>query len=159
MLGDTTGVCVVVGGHEGDLHRFDSLPFIESASGEGANSGPSHASPVAADPPELELRDPAMRDEIPVLAEGLGLAAKDGLAHVLRGLTGKGGEPGADSLQVVAVGAADLRQVELRPVEPVDLGGAGSSRDRGVEGLDRVEVDLGGCVLHDAIEGAKADAA
>src|ERR1700693_6610895 len=135
MLGDTTGVCVVVGGHEGDLHRFDSLPFIESASGEGANSGPSHASPVAAEPPDLELRDPTMRDEIPVLAEGLRLTAKDCLAQVLRGLARKGREPGPDALQVVAVGAADFWQVELGPVEAVDLGGAGPSGDRWVEGF------------------------
>src|SRR5712691_13243655 len=112
------------------------LPFIASTPGECSDGGPPHASPVAADPPELELRDPTMRQEIPVLAKGLRLAGQERLPHVLRGRPGKGREPGADPLQVVAVGGANLRKMEAGLVQPVDLGGTGPSRHRWVEGLD-----------------------
>src|SRR5207302_2630752 len=127
--------------------------------GECPDGGPSHTSPVAADPLKFQLRDAAVRQEIPVLAKRLGLACQDGLLHVLGGFAWKGRVPGPDPLQVMAVGATDLRQVEPAFVQTVDFGRAGPSGHRRVEGLDRVEIDLWRAVAHDAVEGAEADAA
>ena len=117
VLGDAARVRVVVGGDEADLH--ERLPLMGSASGESSDGGPSHAGPVAADPPELQFRDAAMRQEIPVFAECLGLACQDGLPHVLRVPAGEGRVPGPDPLEVVAVGAADLREVKPAFVQPI----------------------------------------
>jgi len=100
-----------------------------------------------------------VRQEIPVLAKRLGLAGQDGLLHVLSALSRKGGVAGTDPLQVMAVRGAHLRKVKPARVQTVDFGGAGSSRHRRVESLDRVEVDLGRAVAHDAVEGPEADAA
>src|ERR1700730_4204329 len=141
VLGDPTRVRVVIGRHEADLHQ--RLPVTALASGESSNGGPPHTGPVAADPPELQLGDATMRHEIPVLPEGLRLACHDGLLYVLGTLAGEGRIPRANSLQVVAVGAADLRKVEPALVQAIDLRGAGASGDRWVEGLHRIEVDVG----------------
>src|ERR1700704_1197747 len=138
---------------------MNGFPAFALASGESANGGPSHAGPVAADPPELQLGDAAMRHEVPVFPERLRLACQQGFLQVLRVLAGKGRVPGADSLEVVAVGAADLRKVKSAFVQPVDLRGARAAGDGGVEGLHRVEVDVRCGILHDAVEGTESNAA
>src|SRR2546423_149024 len=104
---------------------MSGFPSSALASGESSNRRPPHARPVAANPPELQLGDTPMRHEIPVLSEGLGLARQQGLLQILGVLAGEGRVPGADALEVVAVGAADLREMKPALVEPVDLGGAG----------------------------------
>src|ERR1700694_396592 len=100
-----------------------------------------------------------MRYEIPVLAEGPRLASQQRLLQVLSVLSGKGRVPGSDSLEVMAVGAADLRKVKPVLVQPIDLRGAGTAGDGRVEGLHRVEVDVRRRILHDAIERAESNAA
>src|SRR2546426_10872158 len=138
---------------------MNGFPSCALASGESSNSGPSHAGPVAADAPELQLGDAPMRHEIPVLPERLRLACQQGLFHVLSVLAREGGVPGTDSLEVVAVGAADLREAKPALVQPMDLRGAGAAGDRWVECFDCVEIDVGRRMFHDAVKGAESDAA
>src|SRR5438067_2573826 len=138
---------------------MNGFPSRALASGESSNSGPSHAGPVATYAAELQLGDAPVRDEIPVLPEGLRLACQQRLLQILGVLAGEGGVPGADSLEVVAVGAADLRKVKPALVQSIDLGGAGAAGDRRVEGFHRVEVDVRRRMFHDAVEGAESNAA
>src|SRR5207248_7432920 len=138
---------------------MNGFPSRALASGESSNSGPSHAGPVATDAAELQLGDAPVRHEIPVLPERLRLARQQRLLQILGVLTGERGVSGADSLEVVAVGAADFGKVKPALVEPIDLGGAGAAGDRRVEGLHRVEVDVRRRVFHDAVEGAESNAA
>src|SRR5256712_3754657 len=137
---------------------MNGFPSCALASGESSNSGPSHAGPVAADAPELQLGDAPMRHEIPVLPERLRLACQQGFFQVLRVLARERRVSGADSLEVVAVGAADLRKVKPALVQPIDLRGTGAAGDRWVEGFYRVEVDVRRGMFHDAVEGAESDA-
>src|SRR5437899_9098386 len=135
------------------------FPSRALASGESSNSGPSHTGAVATDATELQLGDAPMRHEIPVLPERLRLACQQGLLQILGVLAGEGGVPGADSLEVVTVGAADFRKVKPALVQPIDLGGAGAAGDRWVERFHRIEVDVRRRMLHDAVEGAESNAA
>src|SRR6266513_5830623 len=128
------------------------FPSRALASGESSNSGPSHTRPVATDATELQLGDAPMRHEIPVLPERLRLTCQQRLLQILGVLAGERGVPGADSLEVVAVGAADLRKVKPALVQSIDLGGAGPAGHRWVEGFHRVEVDVRRRVFHDAVE-------
>src|SRR5438552_18335003 len=118
---------------------MNGFPSRALASGESSNSGPSHAGPVATDAAELQLGDAPVRDEIPVLPEGLRLACQQRLLQILGVLVREGGVPGADSLEVVAVTAADLRKVKLARVQPIDLGGPGAAGDGRGEAVHRGE--------------------
>src|SRR5438477_13193014 len=138
---------------------MNGFPSLALASGESSNSRPSHAGPVATDAAELQLGDAPVRDEIPVLAERLRLACQHRLLQILGVLTGERRVPGTDALEMMAVGAANLRKVKPTLVQSIDLGGAGAAGDRGVEGFHRVEVDVRRRMLHDAVEGAESNAA
>src|SRR6202022_2177618 len=152
VLGDAARMGVIVGGNESDLH--ERLLLIDLASGESSNGGPSHTRPVAADPPKLELGDTAVCHEIPIFPEPPLLTCQEGLLQILGVLAGEGRVPGTDALEVVAVGAADLRKVKPAFVQPVDLRGAGAAGDRRVEGLHRVEEDLGRGIFQDPVKRA-----
>src|SRR5438045_6620642 len=138
---------------------MDGFPSLALASGESSNSRPSHAGPVATDAAELQLGDAPVRHEIPVLPERLRLACQQRLLQILGILAGERGVPGADALEVVAVGAADLGEVKPTLVQSIDISGAGAAGDRRVEGFHRVEVDVRRGMFHDAVEGAESNAA
>src|SRR2546430_3628215 len=120
---------------------MNGFPSRALASGESSNSRPSHAGPVATDAAELQLGDAPVRHEIPVLPERLCLACQQRLFQILGILAGERGVPGADALEVVAVGAADLRKVKPTLVQSIDLGGTGAAGDPRVERFHRLEVE------------------
>src|SRR5438094_3698720 len=128
---------------------MDGFPSLALASGETAHSRPSQAGPVATDAAELQLGDAPVRHEIPVLPERLRLACQQRLLQILGILARERGVPGADALEVVAVGAADLGKVKPTLVQSIDLGGAGAAGVRWLEGLHRVDVSVRRRMFHD----------